>query len=161
MRRLDEIRKQNNFATLDDLEKAARSQGISFEDFKANIRNSIITGNVVRDEVGRTIPMSTAEQRKYYDEHKADFAQPEQVRLSEILVPTAANADDAAIAAAQKKAQALLSRRSRQADQQRRRAATWVSSSMARWRRYWSRRRLPCLWAATRSRPVRGRALSF
>ena len=107
VRRLDEIRKQNNFATLDDLEKAARSQGISFEDFKANIRNSIITGNVVRDEVGRTIHMSTAEQRKYYDEHKADFAQPEQVRLSEILVPTAANADDAAIAAAQKKAQAL------------------------------------------------------
>ena len=107
VRRLDEIRKQNNFATLDDLEKAARSQGVSYEDFKANIRNSIITGNVVRDEVGRTIHMSTAEQHKYYDEHKADFAQSEQVRLSEILVPTAANADDASIASAQKKAQSL------------------------------------------------------
>ena len=106
-RRLDEIRKQNNFATMEDLEKAARSQGVSYEDFKANIRNSIITGNVVRDEVGRTIHMSSAEQHKFYDDHKAEFAQPEQVRLSEILVPTAANADDAAIAAAQEKAQAL------------------------------------------------------
>ena len=110
VRRLDEIRKQNNFATLDDLEKAARSQGVSFEDFKANIRNSIITGNVVRDEVGRTIRMSTADQRKYYDDRKAEFEQPEQVRLSEILVPTAANADDAAIAIAQKKAQDLYAK---------------------------------------------------
>ena len=110
IRRLDEIRKQNNFATMEDLEKAARSQGASFEDFKASIRNSIITGNVVRDEVGRTIRMSNADQRKYYEDHKADFTQPEEVRLSEILVPTAANADDAVLAAAQKKAQDLYAK---------------------------------------------------
>ncbi len=109
-RRLDEIRKQNNFATMEELEKAARSQNVSYEDFKANIRNSIITGNVIRDEVGRTIRMSTAEQHKYYDDHKSELQQPEQVRLSEILVPTAANADDAALAAAQKKAEGLYAK---------------------------------------------------
>lgn len=104
VRRLDEIRKQNNFATMEDLEKAARSQGVSFEDFRASIRNSIITGNVVRDEVGRTIRLSRGDEQKYYDAHKDEFTQPEQVRLSEILVPTAANADDTIIAAAQKSA---------------------------------------------------------
>ncbi|MGI4755258.1 MAG: peptidylprolyl isomerase [Janthinobacterium lividum] len=104
VRRLDEIRKQNNFATMEDLEKAARSQGVSFEDFRASIRNSVITGNVVRDEVGRTIRMSRGDEQKYYDAHKDEFAQPEQVRLSEILIPTAANADDTTIAAAQKSA---------------------------------------------------------
>lgn len=107
IRRLDEIRKQNNFPTMEALEAAARSQGVSFEDFKASIRNNIITSSVVRDEVGRTIKMSTTDQRKYYEDHKAEFDQPEQVRLSEILVPTAANADDASIAAAQKTAQEL------------------------------------------------------
>ena len=35
IRRLDEIRKQNNLDTMEDLEKAARQQGVSFEDFKA------------------------------------------------------------------------------------------------------------------------------
>ena len=45
---------------MEDLEKAARSQGVSFEDFKANIRNSIITQQVVRDEVGRRLQMSQA-----------------------------------------------------------------------------------------------------
>lgn len=104
VRRLDDIRKQNNFATMEDLERAARSQGVSFEDFKSSIRNSIITGNVVRDEVGRTIRMNRSDEQKYYDAHKDEFAQPEQVRLSEILVPTAANADDTIVAAAQKSA---------------------------------------------------------
>ncbi len=94
VRRLDEIRKQNNLATMEDLERAAASQGVNFEDFKASIRNNIITGSVVRDEVGRTIHITHADEQKFYDEHKADFAQPEQVRLSEILVPTAANATD-------------------------------------------------------------------
>ncbi len=110
VRRLDDIRKQNNFATMEDLEKAARSQGVSFEDFKASIRNNIITGDVVRDEVGRTIRMSNAEQQKYYEDHKADFAQPEQVRLSEILVPTAANATDAQLADAQRTARDIYAK---------------------------------------------------
>ncbi len=125
IRRLDEIRKQNNFATMEDLEKAARSQGVSFEDFKSSIRNSIITGNVVRDEVGRTLRMSTPEQQKYYEEHKAEFAQPEQVRLSEILVPTAANATDAQLADAQRTAQDIYAKLQKGADF----AATAKSSS--------------------------------
>jgi len=41
VKRLDEIRKQYNLETLEDW-KAAREQGVSYEDFKANIRNGII-----------------------------------------------------------------------------------------------------------------------
>ena len=47
--RLNDIRKQYNLATMEDLEKAAKDQGVSFEDFKANIRNQIITQQVMRD----------------------------------------------------------------------------------------------------------------
>ena len=43
IKRLDDIRKQYNMDTIEDLEKAAKEQGVSFEDFKANIRNQIIT----------------------------------------------------------------------------------------------------------------------
>jgi len=104
IRRLDEIRKQNKLDTMEDLEKAARSQGVSFEDFKAQIRNSVITQQVVRDEVGRRLQMSQAQEQAYYEQHKQEFAQPEQVRLSEILVPTPADANDATVAQAQTKA---------------------------------------------------------
>lgn len=110
VRRLDEIRKQNNLPTMDALEEAARKQGVSFEDFKANIRNSVLTQSVVRDEVGRTIHMTRADEQKYYDAHKEEFNQPEQVRLAEILVPTPASPDDAALGAAQAKADATYAK---------------------------------------------------
>jgi peptidyl-prolyl cis-trans isomerase SurA len=105
---LDEIRKQNHFATMEDLEKAAQDQGVSFEDFKANIRNNIISQQVVRDEVGRKLQLTHADVNKYYADHKADFTQQESVKLSEILIATPAAdgklPDDATVAAAKAKA---------------------------------------------------------
>jgi peptidyl-prolyl cis-trans isomerase SurA len=105
IRRLDEIRKQNHLDSMDALEKAAASQGVSFEDFKANIRDSILTQQVVRDQVGSRLQMTPGQEKTFYEAHKQDFSQPEQVRLSEILIPTAAGADDAALAAAKAKAE--------------------------------------------------------
>jgi peptidyl-prolyl cis-trans isomerase SurA len=104
IRRLDDIRKQNHMETMDDLEKAARAQGVSFEDFKAQIRNQLLTQQVVRDEVGRRLQMTQSQEQAYYEAHKQEFAQPEQIRLSEILIPTPAEANDAAVAQAQAKA---------------------------------------------------------
>jgi peptidyl-prolyl cis-trans isomerase SurA len=103
-RRLDMIRKQNHLDSMEALEKAVAQQGLSYADFKASIRNSIITQQVVRDEVGRRIQMTDAQEKAYYNTHKQDFAQPEQVRLSEILVPTPADASDAIVAQAKAKA---------------------------------------------------------
>ena len=108
--RLNEIRKQYNLASLEDLEKAAQEQGVSYEDFKANIRNQIITQQVMRDEVGRHISFTPGEVQRYYDEHKQEFVQPESVRLSEILVGTPADATDAQVAAAKAKADDLVAK---------------------------------------------------
>ncbi|HTB97163.1 MAG TPA: peptidylprolyl isomerase [Terracidiphilus sp.] len=111
--RLNEIRKQYNLTSLEDLEKAAHDQGVSYEDFKANIRNQIITQDVMRDEVGRRISITPGEVQQYFEAHKQDYAQPESVKLGEILVSTgapsntqlgAATEDPAAVAAAQTKA---------------------------------------------------------
>ena len=103
--RLNEIRKQYNLSSLEDLEKAAHDQGVSYEDFKANIRNQIITQDVMRDEVGRRISITPGEVQQYFNEHKQDYSQPESVRLSEILVSTGSNPDDAQkVADAQAKA---------------------------------------------------------
>lgn len=110
--RLNEIRKQYNLSSLEDLEKAAQEQGVSYEDFKANIRNQIVTQEVMRDEVGRHISITPGEVQRYFDAHKQDYAQPESVRLSEILISTgtpsatagAAQPEDAQVAAAKAKA---------------------------------------------------------
>ena len=86
VKRLNEIRKQYNLETLEDLEKAAKEQGVSFEDFKANIRNGIITQEVMRDQVGRRIQMTPGEAMRYFEDHKQEYVQSESVRLAEILV---------------------------------------------------------------------------
>lgn len=104
VRQLDEIRKQNHMDSMDDLEKAARAQGVSFEDFKDSIRTQLITSQVVRDEVGRTIHMTESDERKFYEAHKDMFAQPESIRLSEILVPAPAEPSTVELDAARKKA---------------------------------------------------------
>ncbi len=111
--RLNEIRKQYNLATMEDLEKAAQEQGYSYEDFKANIRNQIITQEVMRQEVGRRVSITPGEVQRYFQEHKQDYVQPESVHLTEILISTGTPAptpeggvqeDPAKVAAAKAKA---------------------------------------------------------
>jgi peptidyl-prolyl cis-trans isomerase SurA len=86
IKKLDEMRKQMNLESMEDLEKAAQSQGISYEDFKQNLRNQIITQQVIGREVGSHLNITKEEEQKFYEEHKSEMEQPEQIRLSEILV---------------------------------------------------------------------------
>jgi peptidyl-prolyl cis-trans isomerase SurA len=125
IKRLDEMRKQMNLETMEDLEKAAEAQGASYEDFKQNMRNQIVTQKVIGQEVGQKLSMTKEEEKKFYDQHRAEMEQPEQVRLSEILIapktaakpapsadakpePPSEAETEAAWAAAQAKAQDLL-----------------------------------------------------
>ncbi|KAA6456849.1 peptidylprolyl isomerase [Acidobacteria bacterium AB60] len=104
--RLNDIRKQYNMSSLEDLEKAAQEQGVSYEDFKANIRNQIITQEVMRDQVGRHLNFTPGEVQRYFEEHKQEYSQPENVKLSEILISTgdAGSDDPAKVAEAKTKA---------------------------------------------------------
>jgi peptidyl-prolyl cis-trans isomerase SurA len=109
IKQLDEMRKQMKMESMDDLEKAAEAQGVSFEDFKQDMRSKIITQQVIQREVGGRINISKDEEQKFYELHKAQLEHPEQVRLSEILVSTDQAGDDPAkLAAAEAKADDLL-----------------------------------------------------
>jgi len=113
IKKLDEMRKDMKLDSMEELEKAAQSQGISFEDFKQNLRNQIITQQVIGKEVGSRLVINKEDEQKFYDDHKADMEQPETVRLSEILISTDAKPNDSAdeaqrLQAAQAKADELL-----------------------------------------------------
>ncbi|MFB3814819.1 MAG: peptidylprolyl isomerase [Terriglobales bacterium] len=90
IKRLDEIRKQMKLESMEDLEKAAQAQGVSYEDFKQNLRNTILTQQVIQREVGGQIHITREEAQQFYNEHKAQMEQPETVQLSEILISPAA-----------------------------------------------------------------------
>ncbi len=86
IKRLDQMRKDMKLESMEDLEKAATGQGISYEDFKQNMRNQIITQKVIGEEVGSHLSINKDAEQKFYDEHKSELEQPESIHLSEILV---------------------------------------------------------------------------
>jgi peptidyl-prolyl cis-trans isomerase SurA len=109
IKQLDDVRKKNNLTSMEDLEKAVETEGISWEDYKSQMRNNLLTQEVIRKEVGSRIDIGSDEVKKYYDEHKQDFNRPEQVVLAEIFLSTDSKTPEE-IAAIQKKAEDLLGR---------------------------------------------------
>ena len=55
IKRLDELRKQNNLGSMEEMEKEVEKQGLSWEDLKTQIRNNLLTQEVIRREVGSHI----------------------------------------------------------------------------------------------------------
>ncbi len=88
IKRLDEVRKQNNLTSMEDLEKAVEQQGIVWEDYKTQMRNSLLTQEVIRREVGGRMNIGSDEVKAYYEAHKQDFNRPEQVALAELFLST-------------------------------------------------------------------------
>jgi peptidyl-prolyl cis-trans isomerase SurA len=88
VKQLDQIRQQNKLKDLDELEKAVTSQGMNWEDFKNNIRNRLLTQEVIRREVGSHLTIGHDDEMKYYEEHKKEFVRPEQVALRAIEIKT-------------------------------------------------------------------------
>jgi peptidyl-prolyl cis-trans isomerase SurA len=88
IKRLDDVRRQNNLASLDDLEKAVESEGLSWEEYKTQFRNALLTQEVIHREMGSRIVIGHDEVKQYYDAHQKDFVRPETVDLAEIFLDT-------------------------------------------------------------------------
>ncbi|HEY4742856.1 MAG TPA: peptidylprolyl isomerase [Candidatus Acidoferrales bacterium] len=109
IKRLDQVRQQNNFPTMEALQAAVEGQGMSWEDYKGGIRNQLLTQEVIRREVGSRVDIGHDDVKKYYDEHKQDFVRPEQVVLADIFLSTEGKTPEQ-VAVIQKKAADLLAR---------------------------------------------------
>jgi peptidyl-prolyl cis-trans isomerase SurA len=88
VKQLDDIRKKNNLATLEDLETDVEKQGGNYEDYKDQIRRELLMREVISREVGSRILLSREDERKYYEAHKDDYKTPGEVRLAQVLIST-------------------------------------------------------------------------
>jgi peptidyl-prolyl cis-trans isomerase SurA len=109
VKKLDDIRQQNHIATMEELEEKIDASGMDFEDYKTNIRNELLTQEVIRKEVSSRVIVDHSDVVKYYQDHQDEFQRPEQVVLREIQISTVDKSPDE-IPALQKKAQGLLDR---------------------------------------------------
>ena len=97
VKRLNQLRQQMGLASIDDLEKEAQKQGVSYEDFKEQIRVGAVTQQVIGQDVGAKIHITNEDIQDWYNKHQKELEGQEEVALSEIMVstqPAAPAADD-------------------------------------------------------------------
>lgn len=98
------LQRQAGISDTDKFHEYVRQQtGMTFEDYMAESKNSMVTREVIGQEVARRINITDAEIQAYYNAHKNEFVREEKVFLSEILISTEGK-NAAGIAAAEKKA---------------------------------------------------------
>jgi peptidyl-prolyl cis-trans isomerase SurA len=88
VKRLNQLRQQMNLASIDDLEAEAKKQGVSYEDFKEQIRVGAVTQQVIGQEVGGKIHISNEDIQDWYNKHQKELEGPEEIGLSEIMIAT-------------------------------------------------------------------------
>lgn len=109
VKRLDDVRKQDGFATMADFQKAVEQSGLTWEDYRDQMRNQLLTRKVIQQEVGDKVNIGNDEVQKYYNAHKSEFVRPEEVDLSEIFLKTEGKTPEQ-IAAIKKQADDLYTR---------------------------------------------------
>jgi len=106
-RQLAEIQKRAAIADPEKFQQYIREgTGMSFEDFKAEMKNNILTQRVIGQEVYGKVNIPRADVEKYYSDHKQEFIRQEQVFLRELFIST--EGKDAA--AAERKAKDVAAR---------------------------------------------------
>jgi len=107
---LARIQSENKIADPDKFQEWIRvNTGMSYEDFRSDVRDRMLTQRVIGSEVSSKINIPRTDIEKYYNEHKSEFVRKERIFLREILVNNATK-DEAGLAAAEKKAKDLVAR---------------------------------------------------
>ena len=84
---VEDIKKQNNFATDADFEKALRgSMGIGLQEYLKRTKQQILQQEVLRSEVYNKIAIEDQELRSYYEDHKDEYKKATRFRIRELVL---------------------------------------------------------------------------
>jgi len=85
---IERMRKQYNIKDMEEFEKALEAQGMTLAGYREYVKKQMIIGSLIGEFVDSRITLLTEEVERYYKDHAKDFSSPEEVTLSEILIPT-------------------------------------------------------------------------
>ncbi|MEJ5369145.1 MAG: peptidylprolyl isomerase [Bryobacteraceae bacterium] len=107
---LAQIQSDNKIADPEKFQAWIRENtGMSYEDFRAELRNNFLSQRVLGQEVYSKVNIPRRQIEEYYEKNKESFRRNERVILREILVSTQ-GMDEAGVAAAEKKAREIVAR---------------------------------------------------
>lgn len=94
---VDGIKKENNFATDADLERALRSSlGIGLPEFLKRQKQQSTQQYVLQREVFSKVAVEDNELRAYYEDHKDEYRLPSRFRIRELVLAKGATAEEQA-----------------------------------------------------------------
>ena len=108
---LDDIKRQNNFITDEQLKDALAREGKTWSDFLDEIRRQVKLGRVVAQEVRAKVDVSDEEMEAYYQANREQFAtikEAEGVQVRQIFLAIPENAGESQIQQIQANAQQLV-----------------------------------------------------
>jgi parvulin-like peptidyl-prolyl isomerase len=83
---IDGIKKENNIASDDELQKQLKREGMTLEELKRNIERNILKRQVMQRELESRIAVTEDDTKAWYEAHKADYTRPATVHLQQIVV---------------------------------------------------------------------------
>ena len=109
IKRMDRMRQEMKLDSLEALERTMAAQGVIVQDYKQDLRDHLLTQMVVQREVSGKVFVDSEKVRHYYLTRREELAQPESVRLREILVSTE-KSSPAELPAREERARELLAK---------------------------------------------------
>lgn len=85
---------KSTFGSEEKFDEALKEEGVSLDELKARYTDQIKVAKLAEIEVRKKIIISPAEVSDYYNLHKEDFKQPEQIKLKNILIKPDENLTD-------------------------------------------------------------------
>jgi peptidyl-prolyl cis-trans isomerase SurA len=83
---IENIKKENNIESDDELQRALRSQGIQYEVWLKQMEETILRQSVVYAEINKSIAVDEAEIIDYYKKHSAEFVVPEEYKVRAVYL---------------------------------------------------------------------------
>jgi peptidyl-prolyl cis-trans isomerase SurA len=102
--------KKVNAITDEQLRSALMAEGVSFEDYRQELREQIKRNKLVSRVVRREVIVDEERLKRFYSEHVARFKEPDQIRASHILILIPQDADDLLVEALRHKGDTILER---------------------------------------------------
>lgn len=78
----------------EQFEQALRASGMSLEQFRSNLSQSLLVQKLMSQEVHPRITLEEEDLRRYYQNHLDQYQEPERLQLSEVVVLSASGLSD-------------------------------------------------------------------
>ena len=85
---VENIKKENNIASDDDMTRALRQQGMDYDQWLRQLEDNMLKQGVIYSEVDRSIVLDDSEIVGYYKLHSQEFTEPEEYKIRAVYLST-------------------------------------------------------------------------